>query len=99
MKNVANCDNYCELHLVNHQVFERILHSLVFQRVHLFQYHINPQRRMIFFILGGNLYPWPKNGIYLPERLKSSRRNDLLVHSFACKININVFLILHFKQE
>ena len=42
MKNVANCDNYCELHLVNHQVFERILHSLVFQRVHLFQYHINP---------------------------------------------------------
>ena len=43
MKNVANCDKYCELqNSVNHRIFERTLHSLVFRGVCLFEYRFNP---------------------------------------------------------
>ena len=41
MKNAVKCDTQCELqNSVNHQNFERILHSEVFLRVCLSQWHL-----------------------------------------------------------
>jgi hypothetical protein len=43
MKNVANCDKYCELqNSVNHRIFERTLRSLVFRGACLFENHFYP---------------------------------------------------------
>jgi hypothetical protein len=44
MKNAAKCDKYCELQdFVNHRIFERTLHLLVFRRVYLFERHLYTQ--------------------------------------------------------
>ena len=43
MKNVANCDKYCELqNSVNHRIFERILRFLVFRGACLFENRFIP---------------------------------------------------------
>lgn len=47
MKNAANCDTYCELQIfVNHRIFERTLHPVVFHRVCLFERHFLLKREL-----------------------------------------------------